>query len=70
MPISEWKFLKGREVIRMKKLFKFLKGEEGATATEYAVMLALIIVVSILAITALGVNVNAVFTNIAANILP
>jgi len=52
----------------MKKLFTLLKGKEGATATEYAVMLALIIVVSILAITALGVNVNATFSQIAAAI--
>ncbi len=52
----------------MKKLFKFLKGEKGATATEYAVMLALIIVIAILAITALGTGVNATFSNIAAAI--
>ncbi len=37
----------GKEVTQMKKLLKLLKGEEGATATEYAVMLALIIVVCV-----------------------
>jgi len=52
----------------MKKLFKFLKGKEGATATEYAVMLALIIVVSIVAITALGGGVMNTFSQIASAI--
>ena len=40
----------------------FLKGEDGPTAVEYAVMLALIIVVCITAIAALGSNANTTFT--------
>ena len=52
----------------MKKLLKWLKGEKGATATEYAVMLALIIVVAIVAITLLGNNVANTFSNVAAQI--
>jgi pilus assembly protein Flp/PilA len=36
----------------------FMKREDGPTAVEYAVMLALIIVVCITAITALGTNAN------------
>jgi pilus assembly protein Flp/PilA len=40
----------------------FLKREDGPTAVEYAVMLALIIVVCITAITALGNNANKTFT--------
>jgi len=43
---------------------KFIREEDGPTATEYAVMLALIIVVSILAITGLGTKVAAVFTSV------
>ncbi len=50
----------------MKKLLKFLKGEEGATATEYAVMLALIIVVAIVAIQVLGQNVLNTFSQVAS----
>ena len=46
---------------------RFLKAEDGPTAVEYAVMLALIIVVCITAITALGTNANAVFNNVALN---
>ena len=43
----------------------FLKNEDGPTAVEYAVMLALIIVVCLVAITALGTNANATFTNVS-----
>jgi pilus assembly protein Flp/PilA len=42
--------------------------EEGATATEYAVMLALIIIVAIGAITLLGNKVNNTFNNISEQI--
>jgi len=41
---------------------QFLKAEDGPTAVEYAVMLALIIVVCIAAITTLGSNANGVFS--------
>lgn len=42
----------------------FLVSEDGPTATEYAVMLALIIVVAITAISALGTNVNSTFEDV------
>ena len=42
----------------------FLKREDGPTAVEYAVMLALIIAVCIGAITTLGQNANATFTTV------
>ncbi len=42
----------------------FLRAEDGPTATEYAVMLALIIVVSIGAITGIGTTVDTIFTNV------
>jgi pilus assembly protein Flp/PilA len=44
----------------------FLKNEDGPTAVEYAVMLALIIVVCIGAVTALGSNANQTFTSVGA----
>jgi pilus assembly protein Flp/PilA len=44
-----------------KQLLKFLKTEDGPTAVEYAVMLALIVVVCIGAITTLGGNANSTF---------
>jgi pilus assembly protein Flp/PilA len=42
----------------------FLQSEDGPTAVEYAVMLALIIVVCIGAITTLGGNANSTFTSV------
>ena len=45
---------------------KFLTREQGATMVEYGLMVALIAVVCLLAVTALGVNVKGVFTQIAA----
>jgi pilus assembly protein Flp/PilA len=46
---------------------RFLKAEDGPTAVEYAVMLALIIAVCIAAITTVGTNSNKVFNNAALN---
>ena len=45
----------------------FLASEDGPTGVEYAVMLALIIVVCIAAITTLGSNANGTFSNVALN---
>ena len=42
----------------------FLKSEDGPTATEYAVMLALIIVVALTAIQTLGTSVSGIFTSV------
>ena len=46
----------------------FLVKEDGPTAVEYAVMLALIIVVCIAAITTLGQNANSTFTTVGNTI--
>jgi pilus assembly protein Flp/PilA len=53
--------------VLIKRTVRFLKKEDGPTAVEYAVMLALIIVVCIAAITALGSNANQTFGNVALN---
>jgi pilus assembly protein Flp/PilA len=50
-----------------KKVAQLLTSEDGPTAVEYAVMLALIVVVCMTAITAMGTNANAVFSNVALN---
>ncbi len=47
-----------------RQVVEFLAAEDGPTAVEYAVMLALIIVVCLVAITALGTNANATFTKV------
>jgi len=62
----------------MKKSFRkiaemvqtFLKKEDGPTAVEYAVMLALIVVVCIAAITALGSNTNSTFSFVGSALRP
>jgi pilus assembly protein Flp/PilA len=54
-----------RQVLSM--VSRFLHDEGGPTAVEYAVMLALIIVVCITAITTLGNNASGVFSNVALN---
>ena len=41
-----------------------VKSEDGPTATEYAVMLALIIVVALTAIQTLGTSVQGIFTDV------
>jgi len=46
----------------------FLRREDGPTAVEYAVMLALIIVVCIGAITTLGGNANKTFASVGSAI--
>ncbi len=46
----------------------FIKNEDGPTAVEYAVMLALIIVVCITAITTLGTNANNTFNTVGTKI--
>ena len=47
----------------------FLQSEDGPTATEYAVMLALIIIVAIGTITTLGTTVKGVFANVDAELV-
>ena len=46
----------------------FLVKEDGPTAVEYAVMLALIIVVCITAVTTLGSNANKTFTSVSSKL--
>jgi pilus assembly protein Flp/PilA len=51
-----------------KKLRRFLTSEDGPTAVEYAVMLALIIIVCLVAIKSVGTNASTTFTNVANSI--
>ena len=52
----------------VKGVVDFLKKEDGPTAVEYAVMLALIIVVCLVAITELGTSSNKTFGDIGSAI--
>ncbi len=49
----------------LKKLQRFLASEEGPTAVEYAVMLALIILVCLVAVQSVGSKTSTTFSNMA-----
>ncbi len=47
------------------KIRNFFKSEDGPTAVEYAVMLALIVVVCLGAIRTIGTNANGAFNRVS-----
>ena len=49
----------------MKKLMNFFKDEQGATAVEYGIMVALIAIVIIAAVYVLGINLSTTFQSAA-----
>ena len=49
----------------LKKVQRFLVSEDGPTAVEYAVMLALIIIVCLTTVGNIGTNANATFDAVA-----
>jgi pilus assembly protein Flp/PilA len=51
-----------------RKVQRFLASEDGPTAVEYAVMLALIVIVCLTAIQAVGNNANSVFETISTEL--
>ena len=52
----------------MDKIMRFFKDEEGASAVEYALLVALIAVVIIGAVTTLGTNVSTKLSTAASAI--
>ncbi len=52
----------------LKRLRTLIRDESGPTAVEYAVMLALIVVVSLAAIRTIGTNASSTFTKVANSI--
>jgi len=52
----------------IKRIAQFLRSEDGPTAVEYAVMLALIVVTCLAVIHTLGTNAKTTFSNVAASI--
>ncbi len=52
----------------LRSIRQFCQSEDGPTAVEYAVMLALIVIVCLTAISSIGTNANTQFTNIANSI--
>ena len=50
------------------KVKRFLTSEDGPTAVEYAVMLALIVIVCLTAIRAIGTNASTTFNDVATQL--
>ena len=50
------------------KVQRFLASEDGPTAVEYAVMLALIVIVCLTAIQSIGNNANSTFNSVATQL--
>ncbi len=48
----------------LRRMGRFLAAEDGPTAVEYAVMLALIVVVCLSAVKTVGTNAKTTFTNV------
>jgi pilus assembly protein Flp/PilA len=51
-----------------KTIVRFLRSQDGPTATEYAVMIALICVAVIGALSSFGVHMDAVYASLASTI--
>jgi len=51
-----------------KKVQRFLVSEDGPTAVEYAVMLALIVIVCLTAIQSIGTAASTQFQNVAGSL--
>ena len=52
----------------IKKIMQFFKDEEGATAVEYGLMVALIAIVIIVSVALLGTNLDAKFNQVATEV--
>ena len=51
-----------------KKMHRFLVSEDGPTAVEYAVMLALIVIVCLAAISPIGTQASTTFNNVQSSL--
>ncbi len=56
-------------MMMLQKVQRFLVSEDGPTAVEYAVMLALIVIVCLTAITAVGTKASTTFNNISTSMV-
>lgn len=50
------------------EIMAFIRDEEGATAVEYGVLIALIIAVCIVVIQTIGTKINTAFSKVASTI--
>ncbi len=57
-----------KALVKLQSTITSMRSEKGATAVEYGLMVALIAVVIIVAVVALGQNLSTVFSNVANKI--
>ncbi len=57
-----------KALVKLQSTITSMRSEKGATAVEYGLMVALIAVVIIVAVVALGQNLSTVFSNVASKI--
>jgi len=50
------------------KVQRFVVSDDGPTAVEYAIMLALIVIVCLVAIRQIGTNTNTTFENVSTEL--
>jgi pilus assembly protein Flp/PilA len=53
---------------KLARVFRFLASEDGPTAVEYAVMLALIVVVCIAILQSMGTSISGTFSSVQSSI--
>jgi pilus assembly protein Flp/PilA len=59
---------RSRALVVNERTKALLRDDEGASMVEYGLMVALIAVVCLVAVTNIGVNMNAVFSDIATDL--
>jgi pilus assembly protein Flp/PilA len=52
----------------MKRVIRFLKGEEGVTAIEYALIAMLIALAIIVSVALVGTTLNTTYNNVATHL--
>lgn len=56
------------QLIKFQVKLAVLRGDRGATAVEYGLMVALIAVIIIVAVSTLGINLSTTFNNVATSV--
>jgi len=67
-PFISWFGYQERSISMYKAIVNFMNDESGPTAVEYAVMLALIVVVCIGAVTFIGTSANTTFSRAGSSV--
>jgi len=56
------------QLVKFRVKLAALRGDRGATAVEYGLMVALIAIVIIVAVSTLGTNLNGIFSTVASSV--